>query len=209
MLRILIADDHPIFREGIKRLIQDEYKSAVVDEAESGQEALAKALAGHWDIVVLDIHFTDDTGLEVLKKVRALRKTLPVIMLSASPEEHYAVRALKAGADAYLTKTLAPSQLIKAIEIVRSGEKYVCPVTARHLITDANRETTSSHQLLSDREMEVLCLFSSGKSLKEIGSILTISEKTVSTYRSRILTKLHLRTTMDLVKYAIDHKIAE
>lgn len=210
MLKVLIADDHPIVREGLKRLIQDEFPSAVVEEAEKGQDVLDKLRAPDWDLVILDINLPDKSGLEVLKEARALREILPIIMLSVYPEEQYAVRALKAGANAYLTKNLAPYELIKAVHAVRSGQKHVSAAIAQQLIkSQGHNQPIMAHSTLSDRELEVLCLFASGKTSKEIGSILTISEKTVSTYRSRMLMKLQLHTTVDLIRYALDHRIAE
>lgn len=204
MLRVLIADDHPIVREGLKRLIQDEFQSAVVDEAGSGQEAIRKICDQSWNVVILDINFPDKNGLEVLKEVKALKETLPIIVLSVYPEEQYAVRAFKAGADAYLTKESAPSELMEAIQTVCKGQKYVKPTIAAQWVMTRGNEQPVPQLLLSDREVEVLRMFVNGRTPKEIGHALVISEKTVSTYRSRILTKLRLRTTVDLIRYALD-----
>ncbi len=210
MLRILIADDHPIVREGVKRLIEEEFESAVIEEAETGQDAISKIRSSTWDVVTLDINFPDRSGLEIIKEAKALRQTLPVIMLSIYAEEHYAVRALKAGADAYLTKNLAPYELIKAMHAVRRGQKYLTAgMTQEVLRSQGTKEPAILHSTLSDRELEVLCLFARGKTTKEIGIILAISEKTVSTYRSRMLMKLHLQTTVDLIRYAIDERITD
>lgn len=204
-MRVLIADDHPIIREGLKRLIQDEFQSAVVDEAGSGQEVMRKICDQSWNVVILDIHFPDKNGLEVLKEVKALKETLPIIVLSVYPEEQYALRAFKAGADAYLTKESAPSELMEAIQTVCKGQKYVKPTIAvQWAMTLGNEQPVVPHSPLSDREVEVLRMFVNGRTPKEIGHALVISEKTVSTYRSRILTKLRLRTTVDLIRYALD-----
>lgn len=210
MLRILIADDHPIVREGVKRLIEEEFESADIEEAESGQDALGKIRSSGWDVVTLDINFPDRSGLEIIKEAKTVRDTLPIIMLSVYAEEHYAVRALKAGADAYLTKNLAPYELINAMHAVRRGQKYLSTGMTRAFIrSQGNKEPAMLHSALSDRELEVLCLFARGKTAKEIGTILAISEKTVSTYRSRMLMKLHLHTTVDLIRYAIDERISD
>lgn len=209
-MRILIADDHPIVREGVKRLIEEEFESADIEEAESGQEALVKIRSSGWDVVTLDINFPDMSGLEIIKEAKMAGETLRIIMLSVYAEEHYAVRALKAGADAYLTKNLAPYELIKAMHAVRRGQKYLSGGMARAFIgTQGSKEPAMRHSALSDRELQVLCLFARGKTAKEIGTILAISEKTVSTYRSRMLMKLHLQTTVDLIRYAIDERITD
>jgi DNA-binding NarL/FixJ family response regulator len=208
-MRVLVADDHPIVREGLKRLIQDEFASSVVEESSSGGDAITSIRAQSWDVVILDINFPDTNGLEVLKEAKGLRESMPVILLSIYPEEQYALRAFKAGADAYLTKESAPYELIKAIKTVSNGHKYVKSVIADQLLRSAASETPLvPHSLLSDRELEVLRMFSKGKGPKEIGQMLMISEKTVSTYRSRILMKLHLHTTVDLIRYALDQRLA-
>lgn len=209
MLRVLIADDHPIVREGLKRLIQDEFESAVVDEASTGQEAIEKIRGQGYDVVILDIHFPDKSGLEVLKEAKRLKESQPVLMLSIYSEEMYALRALKAGADAYLTKESAPYELIAAIQTVHQGHKYLKSTVANKLAgTLGNEQLEVPHSLLSDRELEVLRMFVNGSTLKEIGHALIISEKTVSTYRARILMKLRLRTTVDLIRYALDQGLA-
>lgn len=209
MLRVLIADDHPIVREGLKRLIQDEFESAVVDEASTGQGAIEKIRGQGYDLVILDIHFPDKSGLEVLKEAKRLKESQPVLMLSVYSEEMYALRALKAGADAYLTKESAPYELIAAIQTVRQGHKYMKSTVANKLAgTLGNQQPRVPHSLLSDRELEVLRMFVNGNTLKEIGHALIISEKTVSTYRARILMKLRLRTTVDLIRYALDQGLA-
>jgi DNA-binding NarL/FixJ family response regulator len=204
MLRVLIADDHPIVREGLKRLIQDEFQSAVVEEAGSGREAISKICDQSWNVVTLDIKFPDKSGLDVLKEAKVLRVTLPIIVLSVYPEEQYALRAFKAGADASLTKESAPYELMEAIHTVCKGRKFVKPAIAAQWVMTRGNEPLVSQSPLSDRELEVLRMFVNGSTSKEIGHALVISEKTVSTYRSRILTKLRLRTTVDLIRYALD-----
>lgn len=208
-MRVLVADDHPIVREGLKRLIQDEFSCAVVEETSYAQDTIRAIRTESWDIAILDINFPDQNGLEVLKEAKSLKHMLPIIVLSVYPEEQYALRAFKAGADAYLTKESAPYELMKAIQTVRNGGKYIKSAIANQVMGRlGNDEPTTPHSLLSDRELEVLRMFARGYSLKEIGHALRISEKTVSTYRARILMKLHLRTTVDLIRYALDQGIA-
>lgn len=210
MLKVLITDDHPIVREGVKRLIEGQFESAHVEEAEQGRDAIEKLRRHEWDILILDINLPDRNGLDVLKEARALNASLPIIMLSVYTEDQYAIRAYKAGANAYLNKRLAPYELIKAMQTVRTGQKYISPsMTYNVIVSQQTKEPLTPHDSLSDRELEVLCLFVNGKSTKEIGSMMAISEKTVSTYRSRMLAKLHLRTTVDLIRFAIDHKLGE
>lgn len=209
-MRILIADDHPIVREGIKRLVEDRFDSVLVHESKNGQDAVEAIRSQGWDIVILDINLPDRNGLEVLKEAKVLRATLPVIILSAYPQEQYAFRAFKAGADAYLTKESAPYELIAAIETVRAGSKYVNATVVGQLVGRiGSDQPILPHSLLSDRETEVLRMFANGNSLKEIGHSLGISDKTVSTYRARILMKLRLRSTVDLLRYALDHGIVQ
>jgi len=208
MMSVLVADDHPIVREGLKRLLKDEFPSAVIKEASCSAEALEAIQAQGWEVVILDINLPDMNGLEVLKEVKTLRALLPVIVLSVYPEEQYALRAFRAGADAYLTKESAPYELVKAVKTVQSGHKYVKRMIADQLVGHAASECPIvPHSLLSDRELEVLRMFSSGKVPKEIGQLLKISDKTVSTYRSRILMKLHLHSTVDLIRYALDQRL--
>lgn len=207
-MRVLLADDHPIVREGLKRLLQDEFTMVVVEETSSAQDAINAIRGESWDIAILDINFPDRNGLEVVKEAKTMNHALPIIVLSVYPEEQYALRAYKAGADAYLTKESAPYELMKAIQTVRNGRKYINASIASQVMGKVGSQgPTRPDPLLSDRELEVLRMFARGFSLKEIGTTLRISEKTVSTYRARILMKLHLRTTVDLIRYALDHGI--
>lgn len=210
MLRVLIADDHPIVREGLKRLIQGEFATVLIEEVASGEAALEKIQACDWDIVILDIGFPDKSGLEVLREAKKLQKNIAFLMLSVNPEEPYARQALKTGAHAYVRKNSVPYELIKAIHTIRRGGKYINPTVAPFLIAKSDNDPSLPlHSRLSDREIEVLTLVSNGKTFKEIGAILSISQKTVSTYRSRILMKLHLRNTVELIRYAVDQGIAQ
>lgn len=208
MLNILIADDHPIVRKGIRRLCEEEIPSAHVHEVDSGAKVMNHIRSSACDIVILDLHFPDKSGLDIVKEAKSFRPALPILMLSVYPEEHYAVRALKAGAEGYLSKTLAPYELIKAMHAALNGQRFISAGLAQQLLKMPGVEP-APHALLSDREQEVFRLMANGTSTKEIGCMLEISDKTISTYRSRILIKLQLRTTVDIVRYAINHGLIE
>ena len=205
----LIADDHPIIRKGIKDLLVDEGLCHVVSEAASGEAVLAMVRQEPWDLLVLDVALPDKHGLEVLKEVKLLRPALPVLMLSLYPEREFAVRAIKAGASGYLTKDRTPVEFVTAVRQVLAGRRYITPSVANHLANHLTlRQSGMPHEMLSDREMEVLRLLGQGKTVSEIAEDIALSVKTVSTYRSRLLKKLRLPTTAALVRYAIEHRLA-
>lgn len=210
MLRILLCDDHPILREGLKRILLAQSDIKVVEEAGSGSELLEKSAAAHFDVIILDITLPDMNGLEVLKNLQAAGRVSAVLVLSMHPEEQYATRALKAGASGYLQKESAPAELVTAVRKIARGGKYVTPSLAERLAVDlvgpGGREP---HELLSDREYQVLTLLASGKGIKEIALELSLSAPTIATYRSRVMTKLSLGSTVDLVRYALEHKLVE
>jgi len=210
MLRILIADDHPIFRQGLKQILSETSDMVVVDEAAEGKEALSKACRVDCNMVLLDISLPLMSGLEVLKHLNRLRPHLPVLILSIHPEEQYALRALKAGASGYLTKESAPDDLISAIRVISDGKKYVssnlADRLARSLHTDARK---APHELLSDREFHVMCLIGAGKRIADIADELSLSAKTVSTYRARILTKMQLRTNAEIIRYVLLNRLLD
>ena len=210
MIKILIADDHLIVREGIKRIIDDSADMNVVAEASSGLEALELVWKNKYDLILLDISMPGQNGLQTLKEIKKHDKDLPVLMLSMHAEQQYAMRAIKAGASGYLTKDSASTQLVKAIRKINDGRKYISQEVAELLATDLFHEQDKDpHEYLSDREFEILKLIAKGRSQKDIGNDLSISHKTVSTYRTRILDKLNLRTTSDLIHYAIDYKLSD
>ena len=210
MIKILIADDHPIVRKGLKNIIKETSDMTVADEASNGQEVIKKALKKDFDIVVLDISMPGRSGLDILKELKIHKPKLSVLVLSVHPEEHYAVRALKAGASGYLTKESAPEELIKAIYRISLGKKYISSSLAEKLALDLDiNSERPPHEALSDREFEVMCLIASGKTIKEIASELFLSIKTISTYRSRILEKMRLKSNAELIHYAIKHKLVE
>jgi len=208
MTKILIADDHPIVRRGLKQILTEEHDMAPVGEAHDSQEALELVRKESWDIVVLDITLPGRGGLDVLKEIKQERPKLPVLILSMHPEDQYGVRALKAGASGYMTKETAPDHLIAAIRKITSGGKYVSPVLAERLAIDLQRNTDSPvHEILSDREYQVMCMIASGKSVSQIAEELFLSVKTISTYRSRILAKMRMRSNAELTHYAINNHL--
>lgn len=206
MTRVLIVDDHAIMREGIKRVLSETPGMRVVAEAGTAQEALARLHATDVDVVVLDLALPDVSGLDLLQRVRALHPALGILVLSMHSEEEYGVRALSAGASGFLNKASPPSELIRAVRLVAGGQKYVGSVTAQRLAEHVDRSARRRrHDKLSDREFQVLCLVADGKSSTDIARQLGLSVKTVSTFRSRILEKLELRSTAEMTRYAIAH----
>jgi DNA-binding NarL/FixJ family response regulator len=206
MKKFLIVDDHAIVREGVARILQGLLgRTITLDEASCGQQALDMAGSCKYDLVLLDISLPDQNGLNVLRLLRQNNPTLPVLVFSTHPDEHYAVRSLRAGAAGYVNKGSDASILKEAIEKVLSGKRYVTPFQT-DLLVDAISETTENlpiHQKLSDREYQMVCMMTTGKTLSEIAKELNISVKTVSTYRARVLEKLQLRTTADIINYGI------
>jgi two-component system invasion response regulator UvrY len=208
MIRILVADDHAIVRNGLKQIVSDTTDMIVAGEASNGREALNKALEEGYDVVLLDITMPDRSGLDVLKEIKSQKPELPVLILSIHPEEQYAVRALKAGAAGYLTKESAPEELIRAMQKVSSGDKYVTSSLAENLASFLKTGAEKPlHQALSDREYEVFCMIVSGKRVKQIADELLLSTKTISTYRSRILRKMNMSNNVELTRYAIQNQL--
>lgn len=207
-IRLLIGDDHAVVRKGMKQILAETRDIVVADEAGNGREVLEKVQKDDFDMVLLDISMPGRDGLEVLKELKSLRPKLPVLMLSMYPEEQYAVRSLRSGASGYLTKDSAPDELISAIRKVSSGGKYVSASLAEKLAHKLGADMENPlHEALSDREYQVMCMIASGKAVKEIGEELSLSVKTVSTYRSRILNKMRLKGNAELTRYAIDNKL--
>ncbi len=206
MIRVLIADDHPIVREGLRRIAGDQPGITVVAEAASATEALARVADTAFDVLLLDVSMPGPTFIEVLQQVRKEHPTVKVLVLSVHPEDQWAVRALRAGAAGYLTKDHSPEQLIEAIRRVYRGGKYVTAALAEKLATGLESGGSATpHEALSDREYEVLRALGAGLSVKEVAARLSLSPKTVSTYRTRILEKMRLSTNADLVRYVRDH----
>ena len=209
-MRILIADDHAVVRQGLKQILAAEFKQAVFGEASTGQQALELVWRESWDVLVLDITMPGQSGLDVLKAVKKSRPRLPVLMLSMHPEDQFAVRMLKSGAAGYMTKESAPAELVGAVQKVVSGGRYVSPALAEKMAAFLALDVQSSpHERLSDREFLVLRLIASGKTVGEIARELSLSVKTVSTYRTRILEKTGLRNSAELTHYAIQNQLVE
>jgi two-component system invasion response regulator UvrY len=208
MKRILIIDDHAVVREGVKKILDEMPGMSASGEASTASEALRLIREEEWSAVVLDLSLGARSGLEMLKELRQLRPKLPVLIFSMHSEEQYARRAFKAGAAGYVTKDSPRSEIVKAINKIIGGGKYVSQNLAEKLIFDLERGTDRPpHEMLSDREFEVMCLIASGKTVGEIASLLSLSDKTISTYRSRILDKTGMKTNAELTHYAIQNKM--
>ncbi len=207
-MRVLIADDHAIVRKGLRQIAEESGKISV-DEAANGQEALDKLRQDRWDALVLDISMPGRHGLDVLQAVRDLQPQLPVLILSMHPEEQYAMRVLKAGASGYMNKDTAPGELVQAIQKIVNGGKYISATLAEKLAYEISGDSDKlPHEKLSDREYRVLVMIGAGKSVSQIADELSLSVKTVSTYRSRLLEKMNLHNNADLIRYVIDHNLS-
>lgn len=210
MIRILVADDHAVVREGVKQILAGLDDMAVEDEASNGPETLEKVNQGNCDVVLLDISMPGRSGLEILEDILSLKPRLPVLILSMHPEEQYAVRALRAGASGYLTKASAPHELIGAIRKVSRGGKYLTLSLAEKLATELDSKGDKPrHEKLSNREFQVMLMLASGKSVGEIASELCLSVKTVSTYRTRIMEKMSMKRNAELTFYAMNNHLID
>jgi DNA-binding NarL/FixJ family response regulator len=211
MKRILIVDDHEVVRDGVKRIFDEQEPGmAAFGEASNGPEALRLVREEAWDVVVLDLTLDDRSGLEVLKELKQIRPKIPVLILSMHSEEQYARRAFKAGAAGYTTKDSPRAELVKAVNRVIEGGRYVSPAMAEKLIVDIERGSDKPvHETLSDREFEVMRLIASGKTVGEIAELLSLSDKTISTYRARLLEKMRMKTSAELTHYAVQNKLVD
>ncbi len=210
-IRVLIADDHSIVRQGLRQILSDTPDLVVAGEASNGVEVMQLVRDGAWDVVLMDVSMPDRNGIDALKLIKKEFPRLPVLVLSMHPEEHYAVRALKAGAAGYLTKQSAPELLVSAIRQVAAGKKYVSPAVAEELanaILDDDDERPP-HEKLSDREYQTLVMISSGKTLTQIADELNLSVKTVSVYRARLLEKMKLKNNAELTHYGLKQGLVE
>lgn len=206
MIKIYIVDDHAIVRQGLRRTLEEVEDMQVIGEASNGVEALHKSWLQKWDVMLLDISMPEKNGSDTLKQIMAENKNAKVMMLSMYAEDQYAVRLMKAGAAGYLTKDVAPQQLIEAIRRVAGGKKQISPELAELLLLDSYNEAGKPlHSALSDREYEVLKLLGSGKKVSDIAGILSLSVKTVSTYRAHILTKMQLKNNAELTLYVVQN----
>ena len=210
MLRILIADDHAVVRQGLRQVLIEKFSDADISEAATGKETLNAVQTASWDVLILDIHFPDKNGVDVLKEVKMIKPNLPVVVLSLSPEDQYGIRVLRAGGSAYLTKESAPEELVSAIMKVLDGGRYISQNLAEQLASYLAPDSRGPlHQTLSDREIEVLGYLANGRTVTDIADSLALSVKTISTYRARLLEKLNLKTTGDLIRYAVDNHLAD
>lgn len=207
-IKVFIADDHDVVRQGIKTIISDASDLIVVGEAEDGEQALKKIQSLDVDVVILDHDMPKKNGLDTLIELKTIQPKLPVLILSVFPEEHYGIRFLKAGASGYLGKSNVTQQLVEAIRRVASGGKYISPNLADKLVSGLNKDTDKlPHENLTDREFQVFNLLASGNRLKEIAEELHLSINTISTYRVRILEKMEMKTNADIIRYAIENHL--
>lgn len=210
MIKMLLADDHAVVRQGVKQILTEAFPQAVFGEAKNVHELLDLVSNERWDVVVLDLAMPDGNGLEVLKQIKQSRPQMPVLILSMFPEDQYAVRTIRAGAAGYLTKESAPEELVLAIRKVLQGGEYISASVADELVMYARHDDDQPlHKHLSDREYQVLCLIASGKEVKEISTDLGLSAKTISTYRARLLVKMNMKTNAELTYYAIQNGLVK
>ncbi len=207
-MKILIADDHSVVRKGLRLILAEAYPNAVIQEVDDAVDLLKKASKETWTVIIFDISMPGRSGVETIKELKELVPKTPVLILSVHTAEEYAVRTIKAGASGYLTKDSAPDELVKAVETVVGGRRYITADIAE-LLADSYNENLDKdiHQHLSDREFEVFKLLSAGKSISDMANTLSLSVNTISTYRARILEKMHMHNNTELIKYAIEHKL--
>jgi two-component system invasion response regulator UvrY len=209
-MKILIADDHAVFRRGLKEILAERYPGAAFGEAETSRAVLEQVWKTAWDVLVLDISMPGRSGVEILKEIKHAQPRLPILMLSMHPEEQYALRVLEAGAAGYLTKAQASHALVAAVQKVMAGGKYISHHTAEHLVDRLRGGgRTTPHEKLSNREFEILKLIALGESMKRIARDLSVSPQTVSTHRARMLKKMGLSSTASLVRYAVQNKLVD
>jgi DNA-binding NarL/FixJ family response regulator len=210
MKRILIADDHEIVRRGLRQILTDEFPGLQVGDAANARDAVEAVRKRAWDAVLLDINMPGRSGLEVLEELKRLRSTMPVVVLTAFPEEDYAVRAFKLGASGYVSKESASDELLAALRKALAGGRYVTASLAEKLAASVAGDAPSApHETLSNRELQVLRLIAQGRTIKEVAAELALSEKTIGTYRTRISEKMGLSTNVELARYAFQHKLAD
>jgi two-component system, NarL family, invasion response regulator UvrY len=208
MRRFLIADDHDVVRRGLKQILLDAFPSAIIAEVANAEDLLKKVALEEWDVVISDISMPGRSGLEILQQIRLEHPKLPVLILSVYSEDNYAIRVLKAGASGYLNKESLADELVRAINHLLLGKKYITPSLGEKMAAMLDSDKGKlPHESLSDREFEVCKLLAAGKSVSEIAAMISLSVTTVSTYRARIMTKLNLKTNSDLTLYAVEHKL--
>jgi DNA-binding NarL/FixJ family response regulator len=208
MLRILIADDHAIIRKGLRQILLEAYPSAYIEEVGDAEAAINKTITREWDVIICDLSMPGRNGLEVVQHVKQNFPKLPVLILSIHPEEQYAIRALKAGAAGYLSKDAATEELVKAVQRILQGRKYISASLAEIMASELDQDASKPrHELLSDRELQVFKMIAAGTAVSEIAEKLSLSITTVSTYRARILEKMDIKTNADMTRYALEQKL--
>ena len=208
-IKVIIADDHPLFRRGLKNAFSETPDIEVVDEAESGDDLLKKIPGSNLNVILMDVAMPGKTGLDLLKQLRDEQPKLPVLVLTVYPEEHYAVRYFKAGASGFITKESSTDQIYAAVRKVANGGKFASPEITEKLAFDFGKSDRPLHDNLSDREHQVFMMLAEGESPTDIGKILSLSVKTISTHRSRILDKMQMKKNAELIHYAISHRLLQ
>jgi two-component system, NarL family, invasion response regulator UvrY len=206
-MKILLTDDHSVVRAGIKSIISEKIKNCHFGEAGNAADTLRLLKESKWDILVLDLNLPDRSGLDILKGIKSINSDMGILVLSMYPEEQFAQRILKAGADGYVNKDSAPDELVEAILLIQSGKKYISPAVGQLLANSLNEKAEFSHKKLSDREYQVMLLIAQGKSLTEIAQELFISVKTVHTYKNNIYQKMSFKSNSEIVHYVNHHKL--
>jgi DNA-binding NarL/FixJ family response regulator len=208
MINVLVADDHPLLRNGLKQVLMQEPDIKVGGEAEDSEQVLERLAEPGWDLVILDITMPGRGGLEVLRDIRRIRPEIPVLILSMHPEDQFAVRAIKAGANGYVSKNNAATEVVTAVRKILTGKKYVSASLAEMLANALDSDSDRAlHESLSDREFQVMCKIASGKTVSQIAAEVTLSVKTISTYRARVLEKMNMHNNAELTRYAIQNNL--
>ena len=208
MIRILVADDHTIVRRGLRQILLEGFPGALVEEVGDAEDLIKNVVKSTWDVIISDLSMPGRSGLDALQQIKQLHPNLPVLILSIHPEEQYALRVLKAGASGYLSKDMAPDELVNAVKKVMMGKKYISASVAEKLAATLDQDHSKPlHEYLSDREFNVLKMLAAGRSVSEIAETLFLSVTTVSTYRSRIMAKMNLKNNAELTLYSMEHKL--
>lgn len=208
MIRILVADDHTVVRRGLRQILLEGFPGAHVEEVGDAEDLIKNVVKSEWDVVISDLSMPGRSGLDALQQIKQMQPNLPVLILSIHPEEQYALRVLKAGASGYLSKDMAPDELVNAVKKVMLGKKYITASVAEKLAAMLDQDHNKPlHEYLSDREFNVLKMLAAGRSVSEIAESLFLSVTTVSTYRSRIMAKMNLKNNAELTLYAMENKL--
>ena len=208
MIRILVADDHTVVRRGLRQILLEGFPGALVEEVADAEDLIKNVVKSAWDVIISDLSMPGRSGLDALQQIKQLHPNLPVLILSIHPEEQYALRVLKAGASGYLSKDMAPDELVNAVKKVMLGKKYISASVAEKLAATLDQDHNKAlHEFLSDREFNVLKMLAAGRSVSEIAESLFLSVTTVSTYRSRIMAKMNLKNNAELTLYSMEHKL--